>query len=131
MNMILLSSVQRILNASATGARCSHNIGAGHLYRRCSCPLLAGLSSRDHHGALRSGGRVDRGFGPDYRVDRGGGARIRRCALVALAREAQGRPARRILISGFGHQTDFMAAAGDVRFSGQADLIRQRQKVRV
>ena len=68
-------------------ARRSHVIGARHLYSRCSYPFLADLSSRDHHGALRSGGGVDRSFSSDCRVDFDGGNGTRRCALVALARE--------------------------------------------
>ena len=73
-------------------ARRSHVIGARHLYRGNSCSFLASLSSRADHGALRSGGCVDRGIGFDYRLDRGRSARNWRSDLVALARATHKRP---------------------------------------
>jgi hypothetical protein len=54
-----------------------------------ACSFLAGLSSRVHHGALRSGGCVDRGVVSNYRIDRGCGARNWRNALVVPARDTR------------------------------------------
>ena len=83
MSMILLPNVQRDSQCQRDRARRSHVVVARHLYRGCSCPFVAGLSSRDHHGALRSGG--GRSFRSDYRVDLGSCAWNWRRALVALA----------------------------------------------
>src|SRR5579872_2550649 len=45
------------------------------------------MPARDHHGALRSSGCLDRSIGPDCRLDFNSGTGNWRCALVALARE--------------------------------------------
>ena len=84
MNLMLLPSVQRILNASATGLSIL-TLLARHLYRWCACPFLGSLPSRAHHGALRSGSCVDRGIGSDCRINCCSGAGNLHSALLVLA----------------------------------------------
>ena len=86
MNMMLLPSVQRILNASATGLAVLMLLALGTFTAGVHV-LSWQVSSRDHHGILRSGGGVDRSFGSDDRPSLDSGGRNWRCALVALARE--------------------------------------------
>ncbi len=57
MNMILLPSVQTIMPMRPGSPFPCYWRSAPLL--QCSYPFLADLSSRDHHGALRSGGSVD------------------------------------------------------------------------
>ena len=87
MNMILLPSVQTILNANATGLAVLMLLALGtftsgvHILS-WQIGLLGIIMA-----LLRSGRGLDRSFSSDCRVDFDSGARIRLCALVALARK--------------------------------------------
>jgi hypothetical protein len=59
MNLMLLSSVQRIFTAQTTGSGGFHPPGARDLYRGRACALVAGLSSRPDHGAGYPGDCLD------------------------------------------------------------------------
>ena len=83
MNLLLLASVQRSFNASATGLAIFTLAGARHLYGGRACAVLAGLPARPRHGARHSGDRVDRKFGAAARAGRRRGRRHRRGVLVA------------------------------------------------
>ena len=88
MTLMLVSEVQRILSAGATGLAILTLVGARHLYRRRACHVVAGLPARARHGARRSRDRMGRAIGVNRDVDRFGGGRNWRRRLVALARES-------------------------------------------
>jgi hypothetical protein len=90
MNLMLLPSVQNMLNSDRN--RACHSLVActRHVRRRRTYPCLAGLPSRPHHGALRSSDRLDRRIGPDRAAGCDRASRSGNDVLVERQRPAGG-----------------------------------------
>jgi hypothetical protein len=90
MNILLLSSVQRIFTAQTT-ALAIFTLLARHLYGRRAGAVLASLFAGRDHGARRSGHRLDRELRLAGDADRCVAGGLGRRALVALAGVARAR----------------------------------------
>ena len=91
MTLMLLSEVQRILSAGATGLAILTLLALGTFTAGVHVMSWQALPAGARHGARRSRDRMGRAIGVDRDVDRFGGGRNWRRRLVALARESPSR----------------------------------------